>query len=88
MAVQCKYAKRVPNKPLLICTVLEETQGQWANCGNQRYCPKEMRTVLTESAAKCPVRARYEEAQRCAALPAKEEAAPKKKAARKKKAAE
>ena len=88
MGFQCKYAKRQPNKPLLVCTIMEETCGQWFHCGNQRYCPKEGRTVLTDGAAKCPVRER-EEAKKAEPKPEPTlklrmtEEAPKKKRAKK-----
>lgn len=68
MGFQCKYAKRQPNKPLLVCTIMEESCGQWFHCGNQRYCPKEGRTVLTDKAENCPVRMR-EEAKKNAPKP-------------------
>lgn len=46
----CPYAQRQNGKPLLLCTVKNDS------CGNQRYCPKEGKTILTEHAARCPVR--------------------------------
>lgn len=60
MVFQCKYAKRAPKMALLVCSIMEEKCNQWFTCGNQRYCPKEGRTVLTEGAANCPVRIREE----------------------------
>lgn len=53
----CKHAKRGRNN-LFFCALMEESK--WNTCGNQRYCPKEGRPVLTEGANRCPVRERHE----------------------------
>ena len=50
---ECPYAKRGRNR-LFLCELAKDER--WNTCGNQRYCPKEMKPVLTDGAAKCPVR--------------------------------
>lgn len=46
----CPHAKRQNGKVLIFCRVKNNS------CGNQRYCPKEGKTILTEQAADCPLR--------------------------------
>lgn len=57
----CKHAKRGRNQ-LFLCGLMEESK--WNTCGNQRYCPKEGRPILTEGANNCPVRERHEKQTR------------------------
>lgn len=56
----CKYAKRRRNG-LFLCELAAESK--WNTCGNQRYCPKEGRPILTEGANKCPVRERHKKTE-------------------------
>ena len=54
----CKHAKRGRNN-LFFCDLMDESK--WNTCGNQRYCPKEGRPILTDGANKCPVRERHKD---------------------------
>lgn len=58
----CGYAERRPGKVLMLCKIQEDrAKGRrTCECGNQRYCPKARRTILTEGAEWCPVRKDYE----------------------------
>lgn len=58
----CAYAERRPGKVLLCCKIQEQREKgrKTCECGHQRYCPKARKTILTEGAEKCPVRADYE----------------------------
>lgn len=52
----CEHAKRGRNN-LFFCALMGESK--WNTCGNQRYCPKEGRPVLTDGANRCPVREKH-----------------------------
>ena len=52
----CEHAKRGRNN-LFFCALMGGSK--WNTCGNQHYCPKEGRPVLTEGANKCPVRDKH-----------------------------
>lgn len=54
---ECQYAKPGRNR-LFLCELANDER--WNTCGNQRYCPKEMKNILTDNAEKCPVRERAE----------------------------
>lgn len=57
----CKHAKRGRNN-LFFCDLKAESK--WNTCGNQRYCPKEGRPILTDGADNCPVLERNEKQTR------------------------
>jgi hypothetical protein len=54
----CKYAKLGRNN-LFLCELAKSEK--WNTCGNQRYCPKQGRPILTDEANKCPVRERHKD---------------------------
>lgn len=58
----CGYAARRHGKVLMFCKIQEEREKgrKTCECGNQRYCPKARKTILTEKAEKCPIREDYE----------------------------
>lgn len=58
----CKHAKRGRNG-LFLCEMAKNEK--WNTCGNQRYCPKEGRPILTDGANKCPVRERSKNKTNC-----------------------
>lgn len=59
---RCEYAVRRRGK-VLMCCVIQEARAKGrknCECGNQRYCPKAGKTILTEGAERCPLRTDYE----------------------------